>query len=103
MRVFFRRVLIVTVCLLLRLTTDALQAAEELSREAIVSRVRSDIEYFASDDQEGRGIETKGIERSAERIIAEYRKFGLQPAMPNGSFRQPVDTRKTDSTRRNDD
>ena len=91
MRVFFRRVLIVTACLLLSLTTDALQAAEELSREAIVSRVRGDIEFHTSDDQEGRGIETKGIERSAERIIAEYQKLGLQPAMPDGSFRQPFE------------
>lgn len=91
MRIFSRRVLVVSMCLLLRLTTDSLQASEELSREAIVSRVRGDIEFFASDDQEGRGIETKGIERSAERIIAEYQKFGLQPAMPDGSFRQPFD------------
>ena len=91
MRNFSRRKLTVSICLLLSLTADALSGGEELSREAIVSRVRSDIEYFASDDQEGRGIETKGIERSAERIIAEYQKFGLQPAMPNGSFRQPFD------------
>jgi len=90
-RNYSRRKLAVSVCLLLSLTTDALSRGEELSREAIVSRVRSDIEYFASDDQEGRGIETKGIERSAERIIAEYQKFGLQPAMPDGSFRQPFD------------
>ncbi len=91
MRVFSRHGLIVSVCLLLSLAPDSLQGAEELSREAIVSRVRSDIEYFASDDQEGRGIETKGIERSAERIIAEYQKLGLQPAMPESSFRQPFD------------
>jgi hypothetical protein len=91
MQIFLRRGFMVSVCLVLRLTTDSLQAAEEFSAEAIVSRVRGDIEYFASDDQEGRGIETKGIERSAERIIAEYQKFGLQPAMPDGSFRQPFD------------
>jgi len=64
---------------------------EELSREAVVSRVRSDIEFFASDDQEGRGLETKGIERSAERIMAEYQKFGLLPGMPEGSYRQPFE------------
>jgi len=64
---------------------------EELSREAVVSRVRGDIEFFASDDQEGRGIETKGIERSAERIMAEYQKFGLLPGMPEGSYRQPFE------------
>ncbi len=91
MRVFSRHGLMVSVYLLLSLTQDSLQGAEELSREAVVSRVRNDIEYFASDDQEGRGIETKGIERSAARIIAEYQKFGLQPAMPEGSYRQPFD------------
>ena len=91
MRIFSGRELTVSACLVFRLATGSLQAAEEFSREAIVSRVRGDIEYFASDDQEGRGIETKGIERSAERIIAEYQKFGLQPAMPDGSFRQPFD------------
>ncbi|MEJ7593198.1 MAG: M20/M25/M40 family metallo-hydrolase [Planctomycetaceae bacterium] len=91
MRVFSRRGLLISVYLLFSLTSDSLQGAEELSRESIVSRVRNDIEYFASDDQEGRGIETKGIERSAERIIAEYQKFGLQPAMPEGSFRQPFE------------
>lgn len=57
----------------------------------LLCRVRDDIEYLASDDQEGRGIETKGIERAAERIIAEYQKFGLQPVMPEGSFRQPFE------------
>ena len=51
-------------------------------REEIVSRVRADIEYFASDALEGRGIETKGIELAAERILAEYEKFGLKPGMP---------------------
>ena len=63
MRIFSRPELMVRVCLVLCTATDALQAAEELSREAIVSRVRDDIEYLASDDQEGRGIETKGIVR----------------------------------------
>jgi hypothetical protein len=58
-------------------------------REEIVARVRADIEYFASDALEGRGIETKGIELAAERIIAEYEKFGLKPGMPEAKYRQP--------------
>ena len=77
-------------CLSIAVSTPVARG-EELSRGAIVSRVRSDIEFFASDAQEGRGVETKGIERSAERIIAEYQKFGLLPAMPEGSFRQPFE------------
>lgn len=81
---------IVSCCLSLFVTCE-IAKSEELSREAVVSRVRNDIEFFASDDQEGRGIETKGIERSAERIIAEYQRFGLVPGMPEGSFRQPFE------------
>lgn len=81
----------VNASVMLGLMSGTLQSAEELSREAIVSRVRDDIQFLASDDQEGRGIETKGIERSAERIIAEYEKFGLLPGMPDGTFRQPFE------------
>ena len=90
MRIPSRCVMMAGVVLLFSLPIQAI-ASEELSRDAIVSRVRDDIQFFASDDQEGRGIETKGIERSAERIIAEYQKFGLQPVMPDGSFRQPFE------------
>ena len=91
MRSFLIRIALISASLILSLTTDILRAGEELSRNAIVSRVRSDIQYFASDDQEGRGVETQGIERSAERIISEYRKFGLLPAIPDHSFRQPFE------------
>ncbi len=91
MRSVLIRVALICVSLISSLTTDILRAGEELSRNAIVSRVRNDIEYFASDDQEGRGVETKGIERSAERIIAEYQRIGLLPAMPEKSFRQPFE------------
>ncbi len=70
------------------LSPFSLQAGEQASREEIVSRVRDDIEYFASDELEGRGIETRGIELAAKRILAEYEKFGLKPGMPDGSWRQ---------------
>jgi len=91
MRWFPMRTVPVTALLLFSLTTNSAFSSEELSRSSIVSRVRDDIEYFASDEQEGRGVETQGIERSAERIIAEYQKFGLVPAMPENSFRQPFE------------
>ena len=69
----------------------AVSAAEELNRSEALSRVTADIEYFASDQLEGRGVETKGIELAAERIISEYQKFGLKPAMPDDSYRQSFD------------
>ena len=85
-----RRFMMTGVVLLSSLVSQA-SASEELSRDLVVSRVRDDIQFFASDDQEGRGVETKGIERSAQRIIAEYQQFCLLPAMPDGSYRQPFE------------
>lgn len=58
-----------------------------------VERIRNDIEFFAADEQEGRGVATEGIERAAERIIAEYESIGLKPAMPDGSWRQKFDVK----------
>jgi Peptidase family M28/PDZ domain/PA domain len=62
---------------------------EDVDRENIVERVRADVEYFSSDQLEGRGIDTKGIKLAAERIIEEYKTLGLKPAMPDGSYLQP--------------
>ncbi|MEZ6039721.1 MAG: M20/M25/M40 family metallo-hydrolase [Planctomycetaceae bacterium] len=55
---------------------------------AVLERVQHDIEFLASDALEGRGIETPGLEKAAEHIIAEYQRMGLKPAMPDGGFRQ---------------
>jgi len=73
-------------------------------RAGTVERLRSDIEFFAADEQEGRGVATDGIQRAAERIIAEYESIGLKPAMPDGSWRQTFDVKigtigLTDDTR----
>ncbi|MBL8814962.1 MAG: M20/M25/M40 family metallo-hydrolase [Planctomyces sp.] len=62
--------------------------ADGAENAEVVERVRSDIEYFASDSLEGRGIDTPGIETAAKRILAEYEKLGLKPGMPEGSYRQ---------------
>jgi hypothetical protein len=63
-------------------------AAETVSTAEIVDRVRSDISYFASDELEGRGIDTAGIGLAADRILAEYKRLGIKPAMPDGTYRQ---------------
>ena len=61
------------------------------SRAEIVERVGADIKYLASDELQGRGVETKGIELAAQHILAEYEKFGLKPGMPDGTYRQKFD------------
>ena len=61
------------------------------NRAAVVERLRGDIEFFADDAQQGRGVGSEGIERSAQRIIREYERIGLKPAMSDGSWRQTFD------------
>ncbi len=72
------------ICLLLASSVGI--AAE--SREAVVERVGSDIKYLASDALEGRGVETRGIHLAADHILEEYKKYGLKPGMPDGTFKQ---------------
>ncbi len=70
---------------------SGLLPAEELNREQILARVQGDIEYLASDELEGRGVETKGIELAAQYILDQYQKAGLKPGLPDGTWRQPFE------------
>ncbi|MEO2031044.1 MAG: M20/M25/M40 family metallo-hydrolase [Planctomycetaceae bacterium] len=70
----------------------SLQAADN-HRAAALARIQTDIEFFASDELEGRGVASAGIERAAEYIIAEYERIGLTPVMPDGGWRQTFDIR----------
>jgi len=88
--------------------TGAQAAAQESAsvspeRAEIVRRVTHDITLLASEEFEGRGVETKGIELSAQHILKEYEAAGLKPGMPDGTWRQafevPIgDTVISDST-----
>lgn len=80
------------VAILASLLAVAVSAHAADSRHAIVlDRMRSDIEFLASDRQEGRGVATGGIERAAQRIIEEYEQVGLVPVLPDGGWRQTFD------------
>jgi hypothetical protein len=52
-------------------------------------RLRRDITFLASDECEGRGPCTRGIEKAADYIAAEFKKAGLKPGGPHGSYFQP--------------
>ncbi len=52
-------------------------------------RMRKDIFLLASDEFEGRGVETEGINKAADYIAARFKELGLKPAMPEGSYFQP--------------
>src|SRR5258708_25608770 len=76
-------VLLLTTALML---TSLRAVAED---DAVEARMRKDITFLASDECEGRGVETKGINRAADYIAAEFKKAGLKPGGPDDSYFQP--------------
>jgi Peptidase family M28/PDZ domain/PA domain len=61
-------------------------AAKRAESEA---RLKKDIYFLASDECEGRGPTTKGIDKAADYIAGEFKKAGLKPGGPDGSYFQP--------------
>ena len=57
--------------------------------DPVLERMRKDIFFLASSECEGRGVETKGIEKAADYVAETFKQAGLKPAMKNGSFFQP--------------
>lgn len=56
---------------------------------ASADRLKKDVTFLASPECEGRGVETKGINKAADYIADEFKKAGLKPAGENGSYFQP--------------
>jgi hypothetical protein len=72
----------------------ALVAAETAAPAPVRSRLsetrmRRDITFLASDECEGRGPGTRGIDKAADHIAAEFKKAGLKPGGSNDSYFQP--------------
>ena len=57
--------------------------------DPILERMRKDIFFLASPECEGRGIDTKGIEKAADYVADSFKQAGLKPAMKDGSYFQP--------------
>ena len=70
---------------LLLLGVTAAWAADDSSE----ARLRKDVTYLASDECEGRGVDTQGIHKAADYVAAEFKKAGLKPLNENGSWFQP--------------
>lgn len=51
-------------------------------------RLRAHVAFLASDELEGRGLGTAGIESAAEYIAAAFREAGLQPGGDDGTYFQ---------------
>ena len=57
--------------------------------DPVEARMRKDITFLASDECEGRGVGTKGLDLAADYIAAEFKKAGLKPGGVNGTYFQP--------------
>src|SRR5580692_3612662 len=63
-------------------------AAEKRAAES-EARLKKDIYFLASDECEGRGVTTKGVNLAATYIADEFKKAGLQPGGVEHTYFQP--------------
>ena len=70
---------------ILLLNSCAVQKPEQVVKEADVARI---IKTLSSDDMEGRGTFTAGIDRAAKFIENEFKQIGLKPLEGHNDFRQ---------------
>jgi hypothetical protein len=73
------------------LVAQLLTAAEKAAPTPASSeaRMRRDITFLASDQCEGRGPGTRGIDKAADYVADQFRKAGLKPGGSDGSYFQP--------------
>ena len=79
--------LIAALLLTLGSFTSFALAANEAEVE---TRMRKDVTFLASDECEGRGVGTKGLDLAADYIATQFTRIGLKPAV-KGSYFQPFE------------
>ncbi len=57
--------------------------------DPVLSRMRRDITFLASDEFEGRGPGTAGINKAADYIAGQFAQAGLKPGGVKGTYFQP--------------
>ena len=64
-------------------------SANAENTKVVRDRIARDIQYLASDELEGRGVGTKGIDLAAEYIRDRFKQLGLSSGTADGSYFQP--------------
>src|SRR4051794_26924432 len=77
------------VALLARVPAPAAEKAAKTRAELAEERMARDIFFLASDELEGRGPTTRGINKAADYIAREFNKAGLAPGGQDGTYFQP--------------
>ncbi|MBM3995804.1 MAG: M20/M25/M40 family metallo-hydrolase [Planctomycetes bacterium] len=63
--------------------------AQDAKSDPSVERMRRDIFFLASDECEGRGVGTLGLDLAAQYIAVQFSRAGLKPGGVNGTYFQP--------------
>jgi Zn-dependent M28 family amino/carboxypeptidase len=82
-------------CLLVVVVTplSAEEARRAAKTEESEARLKRDIYFLASDECEGRGPTTGGLKKAGDYIAAEFKKAGLKPGNPDGTYFQNFTTK----------
>src|SRR5436190_20454416 len=93
MRRFTPRLSLAALVLAFFFTATAEETKPVLDRDNAASeaRILDDLKYITSDECEGRGIQTQGINKAADRIAGEFKKAGLKPGGVDGTYFQPFE------------
>src|SRR5919106_6492704 len=75
------------VLVLLLPVTLVAESRARIQPDALLAHVK----FLSSDELEGRGNGTKGLERAAEYIAEQFKAAGLQPGAANGGWFQPFE------------
>lgn len=76
---------------LMTLVSFLANGASDATESAALVRLTNDVTFLASDELEGRGPGTKGLEKAAEFIRQEFQRIGLKSAIADGSYFQPLE------------
>ena len=76
---------------LIAATLAAWTSAAELDPPGAAEALRRHVQYLASPELTGRGVDTPGINLARDYIATEFAKAGLKPGGDNGSYLQGFD------------
>src|SRR5262249_34868159 len=62
---------------------------QDVKSDPILERMKKDIFFLASEECEGRGVGTKGLDKAADYIADQFKQAGLKPGGVNGTYFQP--------------
>ncbi len=75
--------------LVIAVPARAAEKTAEAAAQASEERLRKDVFYLASDELEGRGPTTQGLQKAADYVADQFKKAGLKPGGVDGTWFQP--------------